>query len=125
MTLSEWFEQNKDVEIELKDGKIELKSKCPLKYGDCYFFVGYDGDVLEDSWADTGTDRDRWDQGRAYKTEEEAKKAIEIVTETLLKFRDDHDMTSNNDQPLIEALYSEIEELEDFRDEFDREEIDE
>lgn len=90
MTLSEWFEQNKDKEVEFVDGKIEIVNKCPFKRGDLYYFLCSSGVVIADSWNDADEDYRRWNEGLAFKTEEEGERAVEIFTETLLKFREEN-----------------------------------
>lgn len=70
------------IELNLNDEQLkQLKSQMPgvfkknkFEVGDEYWYICYDGDVVECEWENDNIDKQRLAYGNAFKTEEEATK---------------------------------------------------
>lgn len=71
--------------IEDKFPELIEEEKAPFNDGDTYYYVHSIGGVGDDSWNDHPIDKDRLSFGNAFKTKEEAQKAIEKIGEDRIK----------------------------------------
>ena len=65
--LTDWFEEIKE--------PTRWKPKTDQKY----YCFGSDGSVIDDDWCDLSIDRNRFEIGNCFQTEEEAKRVIEYL----------------------------------------------
>lgn len=83
MTLKEWWEQNQDKEVRIKeDGSISITKKGDRwtpKLEDRYWIVTHDGGSEWSTWEDDYTDKNRYAIGNIFETKEEADKTVEIL----------------------------------------------
>lgn len=90
MTLSEWFEQNKNKEITYNGGKIEIKTTCPFYHGETYYYVTFTGTVYADHWVYSEWDQTLYEMGNCFRTEKEAEEAAAVIREAFAKIREEN-----------------------------------
>lgn len=94
----------------LKELEVEKQKevKCPFKFGDRYFLLSNNGNVVDAVWEDYNFDNDALSQGNAFEIEEEAEK--ESNRRALLKrfrqFRDKCNGDWKPDWEVIEDSYN-------------------
>lgn len=88
MKLSEFIEKhgNKEVDEQVFIDALGLKKLDKLNYGDVYWFVNANGDVISCTWLNMPSDNYRNSQGNCFPTAEEAE-AYKRVLETESKLR--------------------------------------
>ena len=69
-------EELSKLEEKLKTFKSRVGRQMPEK-GDIYYFIGNDGSIFEDKWANNSYDQQRFNSYNYFKTEEEAQKEID------------------------------------------------
>lgn len=73
---------------ELKDWKKKGERWKP-EIGEKYFFIyGGDHDIIETTWEDYGADKERWNIGNYFRTQEEAEAAAEKSKALLLSLHE-------------------------------------
>lgn len=83
MTLQEWFEQNKDKEIEFNGDSIKIKkteSKVwTPEYRDEYFYIDEGCDICNDQWFSEPNQQRQLQIGNVFELESDAEKAKEYL----------------------------------------------
>ena len=69
-------EELSKLEEKLKTFKSRVGRQMP-ENGDIYYFIGNDGSIFEDKWANDSYDQPRFNSYNYFKTEEEAQKEID------------------------------------------------
>ena len=69
-------EELSKLEEKLKTFKLRAGRQMP-ENGDIYYFIGNDGSIFEDKWANNSYDQQRFNSYNYFKTEEEAQKEID------------------------------------------------
>ena len=69
-------EELSKLEKKLKTFKLRAGRQMP-ENGDIYYFIGNDGSIFEDKWANNSYDQPRFNSYNYFKTEEEAQKEID------------------------------------------------
>lgn len=69
-------EELSKLEEKLKTFKLRADRQMPEK-GDIYYFIGNDGSIFEDKWANNSYDQQRFNSYNYFKTEEEAQNEID------------------------------------------------
>lgn len=101
--------ENRKIEL-LKELEVEKQKEveCPFKFGDRYFLLSNNGNVVDAVWEDYNFDNDALSQGNAFEIEEEAEK--ESNRRALLKrfrqFRDKCNGDWKPDWEVIEDSYN-------------------
>lgn len=93
--------ENRKIEL-LKELEVEKQKEveCPFKFGDRYFLLSNNGNVVDAVWEDYNFDNDALSQGNAFEIEEEAEK--ESNRRALLKrFRQFRDKCNGDWKPTI------------------------
>ena len=105
--IKELENKTKELQEELECEK-QKKVECPFKFGDRYFLLSNNGNVVDAVWEDYNFDNDALSQGNAFEIEEEAEK--ESNRRALLKrfrqFRDKCNGDWKPDWEVIEDSYN-------------------
>lgn len=84
MTLEEWFNENKDREIEYEDGRVTVKEKeagvFRPGYGKGYYYIKSEAVVGKDTWDGSWDHVQRKSIGNVFRTFEEARNAIKRLS---------------------------------------------